>query len=150
MIRAATPDDLPALLEMGRVQFLGSEWHKRDPAAFDDESFLAYLEQLTESGLLLVADSGERVVGMFGANISALICNRNLLLLLGTLWYCEPEFRKDAGLALLEAAEQIAKARGVRFSVVSVDNDDEHSAALNRLYRRVGYQPTEQVYLRGL
>jgi len=148
MIRPAVPADAPRMLEMGYQQFLGSEWHKRD-AAFDPPSFLEYLEQLDRTGLMLVADTGERVVGMYGGSISPLMCDRNVLLFLGTFWYCEPEFRKEAGLPLLAAAEKAAKARGVRFNVVSID-DGERSAALNRLYQRAGYGPAEQVYMKGL
>ena len=147
MIRPAVPADAPRMLEMGYQQFLGSEWHKR--AAFDPPSFLEYLEQLDRTGLMLVADTGDRVVGMYGGNISPLMCDRNVLLFLGTFWYCEPEFRKEAGLPLLAAAEKAAKARGVRFNVVSID-DGERSAALNRLYQRAGYGPAEQVYMKGL
>jgi hypothetical protein len=141
MIRAATPADTPRLVEMGRTQFESSDWHGR--AGFDADSFAEYLGQ----ALVLVADTGERVVGMFGGTIGAPPFNRNLPIFLGTFWYCEPEFRKEAGLPLLAAGEKAAKARGVRFSIVSTD-DGERSAALTRLYRREGYQPAEQTYLK--
>ncbi len=149
MIRPATPADASRLLEMGLAQFRGSDWSRREAFVFDAESFLAYLEELASTGLLLVAEIGGRVVGMYGGHLNPLSCNRNISLLLGTLWYCEPEFRKEAGLPLLAAGEKAAKARGVRFSVVSVD-DGEHRPALSRLYQRVGYQLAEQVFLKGL
>ena len=147
MIRPAVPADAPRMLEMGYQQFLGSEWHKR--AAFDPPSFLEYLEQLDRTGLMLVADTGDRVVGMYGGNISPLMCDRNVLLFLGTFWYCEPEFRKEAGLPLLAALEKAAKSRGIRFGVVGVD-DGERSAALSKLYQRAGYQPAEHVHIKRL
>jgi hypothetical protein len=148
MIRPAVPADFPAMLEMGKTQHLGSEWAKRD-TPFDEDSFTDYLGQAIQTGLALVADNGERVVGMFGGNIGAPAFNRNIQIFLGTFWYCEPEFRKEAGLPLLTAGEKAVKARGVRFGVVSTD-DGEDSAALNRLYRRVGYQFAEQVFLKEL
>ncbi len=144
-IRDATPADIPRMVELGRLQFAGSDWQGR--AGFDGDSFASYLGQ---AGIVLVADTGQRIVGMFGGTIGTPAFNRNIPVFLGTFWYCEPEYRREAGLPLLAAGEKAAKARGVRFSVVSVDDGDEHSAALNRIYRRGGYRPAEQTYLKGL
>ncbi len=147
-IRRAVPDDAPRLLEMGLAQFKESGWSKRDASVFNALDFLKYIEQLDRTGLIFVADSG-RVVGMVGADITTLNCNRNILLFQGIFWYCEPEFRREAGLPLLAKLERAAKSRGVRFGVVGVD-DGERSAALSRLYQRVGYKPAEQLHIKRL
>jgi len=150
MIRAASPADAPRMLEMGYAQFCDSGWQKREESCvFDPPSFLEYLAQLHRTGLMLVAEEKDRVVGMVGADITTLNCNRNILLFQGIFWYCEPEFRKEAGLPLLAAVEKAAKARGVRFGVVGVDNG-ERSEALSRLYQRAGYQPAEHVHIKRL
>ncbi len=133
---------------MGKAQFVESGWCNRDAFVFDPPSFLEYLEQLDKRGLIFVADKGDRVGGMVGADITTLNCNRSILLFQGIFWYCEPEFRKEAGLALLAALERAAKSRGVRFGVVGVD-DGDRSPALSRLYQRAGYQPAEHVHATG-
>jgi len=149
IIRPAVPADAICLLELGYAQSKESAWHNRDAFVFDPPSFIDYLEQLSKTGVILVAEKDGHIGGAYGANITTLTCNRHILLSQGVFWYCEPEFRKEAGLPLLAAGEKAAKSRGVRWAVVSTD-DGEHSAVLNRLYRMQGYKPAEQLHLKRL
>lgn len=145
MIRSAIPTDAPRLLELGLAQYNESV----PLCAFDALSFLEYIERLDRNGILLVAEIDSRVVGMVGVSVSALNYNRNVLIFSGALWYCEPTFRKVAGLAMMEAMERAARERGVHFGVVGVDYG-ERSPALSRLYRRSGYKPSQYIHIKRL
>lgn len=149
IIRPAIPSDALRLLELGQAQFKESGWCNRDAFVFDGPSFLQYLEELDRRGLIFVAEKDGRVGGMVGADITTLNCNRNILLFQGIFWYCEPEFRREAGLPLLAMLEKAAKSRGIRYGVVGVD-DGERSAALSKLYQRAGYRPAEHVHIKRL
>ncbi len=149
-IRPALPTDAPRLLEMGLMQYQESGWEKRGEACvFDAVSYLEYLEKLDQTGIMLVADTGERVVGMVGADITSLNCNRGVLIFQGVFWYCEPEYRREVGLPLLSAIEKASRERGVQYGVVGVD-DGDRSPALSRLYQRAGYRPAEHIHIKRL
>jgi GNAT superfamily N-acetyltransferase len=149
-IRPSVPSDAPRLLEMGMAQHRESGWEEREPlCTFDADSFGAFLDHLAGAGILLVADEDGRAVGMVGALIDGMVCNRNVHLFKGVLWYCEPDARRKYSLALLSAIEAEAKARGVHFGAVGVD-DGDRSPALSRLYRRAGYRPAEHMHIKRL
>ncbi len=147
MIRAADPDDLPALLAMGRA--FNEEAGYAEEIPFCEESFGKTLAALANAGLLLVADKGDGPVGMAGADVGPAICNHAILLSREAFWYVQPAHRKGLGGALLAALEEKATAYGAHiFDVVA--EDGKRSEALARLYRARHFNPAERTFRKRL
>lgn len=147
MIRPATPNDMPRLLEMGRAFNLEAGYAEQIP--FCEESFSKTLAILGNANLLLVADKGEGAIGMAGADVAPSICNHKILLSREAFWYVEPAHRKGLGGALLTALEATVRAHGASiFDVVA--EDGKRSEALARLYRARHFSPAEITFRKRL
>lgn len=150
-IRDAKPDDVKALIEMGRAFFDEAGMPERFRAlgvpdlAFCPESFVLSCEMLAEKGILLVAESGGEVVGMLGAALSPALWNLRVGIAHECWWYVRPDKRKGVGVALLKAYEQKAAERGVVLSAMVAEHG-LRGDAVGRLYRAKDYVPAETVY----
>lgn len=147
MIRAAVPDDAPALIEMGRAFFEEAGW--ADKAAFCPTSFALTLERLAEAGILLVFEKDGRPVGMAGALYSPAYWNEKVLIGQELFWYCEKLHRKGAGTELLRQLESAAKARNVKFFGMVAEHGLRHEA-LAQVYKRAGYSLAEHTFCKAL
>lgn len=150
MIRAATEEDIPDLLRMGR-EFYAQSGAWPDLAAFDAASVTATLRHLIVSpdGILLAAEQGGSVVGMAGALLYPLWLNTVHRTGQELFWFVAPQHRRGLGGRLLTALERAAKAAGAQ-SFTMICEADLRADALGRVYRRAGYRPTERAYMKGL
>lgn len=138
MIRAATLDDIPALLEMGRK--FADDAGVTARIGWDDESVSDLLEALIDSddGIVLVSERG-----MIGGYVAAHPFNRNVRMFVELFWRAED----GQGLALLNAAEAQAEALGaVKSVMVAMDGMERTS----RLYGRLGYALCEAQYMKDI
>ncbi len=148
-VRPAAKDDLAAIMEMGQAFF--EESGLSDCTDFDGNSFHTAVRKLIEgnfTGIILVAED-ERIVGMAACLIYPFYFNVNTSVAQEIFWYCEPDHRFGAGAALLDELEQAAKRRGVSVFIAASMSGLRDSALL-RLYRRRGYKPAENTYIKRM
>jgi predicted N-acetyltransferase YhbS len=149
-IRLAQPEDLVALLEMGREFFDVSG--NGAFTTFDETSLTATLIAVmsgVSGGVLLVAETGGQVVGMASCVVFPFYANMNTLIGQEIFWWVKPEYRKGIGGALMDELEAEAKRKGAKI-FIGANLSGEHDAAFARLYRRRGYSPGEQTHIRIL
>lgn len=147
MIRAAHPDDIPKMIEMGRA--FVDEAGYADTVGFNAESFATTLQILGHAELLFVAEKGGTVVGMAAADVAPSICNHAVRVGREAFWYVEPAHRKGIGKELLSALQCAAKNHGATFFDV-VAEDGKRSKALARIYERAGFSPAERTFRKRL
>ncbi|MDZ4254211.1 MAG: GNAT family N-acetyltransferase [Sulfuritalea sp.] len=142
-IREATADDIPRMVEMGMRFNELSEYRERIKAKAD--AITATLGTLIDSpsALVLLAERDGRAVGMIGA-IATLHIYSGEPVMSELFWWVEPEYR-GIGLRLLHAAEDWARANNLTQSVM-ISPSPEVSA----LYRRLGYSPLEEQFVKTL
>ena len=140
MIRPATVDDIPQLLAMG--QRFADDAGVTDWIEWDDASVTRLLHHLIESedGVCLVSDNG-----MFGGFIYPHEFNNSILLFREVFWRSEG----FEGVKMLLRAEEWARAKGARLSgmftpIKQVTGD------VGPLYERLGYRPSERIYMKEL
>lgn len=109
---------------------------------WDGESVTALLEYLIEddNGILLTSDRG-----MFGGFVFPHEFNRSVLVFKECFWRSEG----FEGVKMLKQAEEWARSKGAKFSgmftPIKMDPD-----GVGRLYERLGYSPTERIYMKEL
>lgn len=144
-IRPATDVDIPRLVEMG-TRFI-SETTYRDRITNSPDAMLALAERLLTGGddaTVLVADRAGAVVGMIG--LVAFAHHISGERVVGEVcWWVDPEARGSAGVRLLKAAEQWARARGATAIQMIAPTDD-----VARIYLALGYVPVETTFQRNL
>jgi N-acetylglutamate synthase-like GNAT family acetyltransferase len=138
MIRAATLDDIPALLDMGRK--FADEAGVTARVGWDDKSVSDMLYGLIESedGIVMVSDKG-----MIGGYVASHPFNRAVRMFVELFWRAED----GQGLALLNAAEAQAEALGATKSVMVAMGGMERTT---RLYSRLGYTLCEAQYIKDI
>lgn len=138
MIRQAVTSDIPNIMVLGKE--FADEAGVTARVGWDDESVEALLHALIESedGILLVSDDG-----MIGGAVYPHPFNQNVRLFVEMFWRA----RDGNGLALLKAAEALAKERGASRSVMVAMNDMDRT---RRLYGRMGYDPLEAQFIKDL
>jgi GNAT superfamily N-acetyltransferase len=149
-IREAEPNDLSALLDMGREFFEVSG--NGAFTTFDEPSLIATLIALmsgVSGGVLLVAETAGQVVGMAACVVFPFYANMETLIGQEVFWFCKPDYRKGIGGEILDELEAAAKRKGAKV-FISANLSGEHDAAFERLYRRRGYTPAENTHIRIL
>lgn len=141
MIRRATHEDIPRIVEMGG-QFIETTF----PAAmtFNGPAIAILAQQLMdgEDGTVFVAEHDHRVSGMI-----ALIMMRqpmsDELLAVELVWWVETHGRD--GLQLLAEAEHWGRSKGAtRLQMIAP------SERVCQLYERLGFRKVEVAYIRAL
>ena len=134
MIRAATRDDIPRVVE------LGAAFHAMCPyraIPFDPEGFKVFAGKLIDGGVILLSDDG-----MIGGLLNPLYFNPAVILAAELFWYAG-----TTGRQLREAFEAWAKDQGAHGAAFSGLADDRH-AAIRRVFERAGYAPAEQAFFK--
>lgn len=143
MIRDATIDDVPRLVEMGRRFWADSPY--RLTLTENPAQMATIAERLVTQadGVVLVAATPFGLVGMLGLLLFAHHLSAELVA--GEVfWYVEPEHR-GAGLRLLKQAEEWARAHGARrLQMIAPDT------RVGQVYARFGYTPVEVAYQKDL
>lgn len=136
MIRPATYDDFPMMLEMGRA--FAEEAGVIARVGWDDASVIDTLETLIDSGILLVSEQG-----MIGGLVAQHPFNHAVKVFSELFWRAED----GQGLALLKEAERLAKEQGATVSaMVAMDGMDR----TRRLYKKLGYEYCEGQFMKVL
>lgn len=147
MIRAATPEDVPAIVEMGEAFFEEAGWAAK--AKFCRASFAETAKRLMEGGFLLVVDKGKGPVGMAGGVASPAYWNEKVVIGQEIFLYVKPTDRKGSGKELLRQLESAAKARNVQFFGMVSEHGLRHDA-LKAVYERAGYSLAEHTFCKAL
>lgn len=144
MIRRATPDDLPRIIEMGQ-RFIAETPYRDLISEADPERVTDLVVKVATSpdGVILIADDDGNVTGMIAMVVgehpySGERTGSELV------WWVEPEHR-GYGLRLLKAAEEWARDRGATRIHMVAPNDQ-----IGALYARLGYTPAETTYMRSI
>lgn len=140
MIRDASLSDIPAMLELGKR--FADDAGVTDWVEWDADSVTAMLVFLIEddNGICLVTDGG-----MFGGFVFPHEFNKSVLVFKEVFWRAE----RGGGVRMLKRAEAWAKAKGARLSgmfapIRQVGGD------VGPLYQRLGYAPSERIYMKEL
>lgn len=144
MIRAAHPDDIPALVKMGAAFHAESPWASA-LAPFDPKSFEATCRLLGERGGLLVAEADGEVVGMIGAQVSPLYFNTAVPVAQEVFWYAAPAHRKGLGMALLDVLEDRAADGGAR-ALITAAMQSLRGEAVSTILERAGFPLVERMH----
>jgi hypothetical protein len=149
-IRAAQPEDLGALLEMGREFFD----HSGNGAftSFDESSLTATLITLmsgVSGGVLLVADIDGRAVGMAACLVFPFYANHSTLIGQEVFLWVDPAYRGAVGEAMLDELEAAALRKGAKV-FINANLAGERDAAFARYYRRRGCVPAENTHIKVL
>lgn len=143
MIRRATTDDAPRLLEMG--QRFAAETEYRDLISVRSKPLeTAILSILgNPDGATFVSGTDATLTGMIAllAYDHPFSGERTAF---EVVWWVDPESRGD-GLRLLRAAEGWARGQGIAKMQMVAPNE-----RIGALYRRLGYAPVETSYQRSL
>jgi len=147
IIRAAKPEDLSSIVDMGEAFFEEAGWASK--AQFCRDSFTATAKRLMEHGILLVVDKGNGPVGMAGGVASPAYWNEKVVIGQEIFLYIKPTDRKGSGKELLRQLESAAKARNVQFFGMVSEHGLRHDA-LKAVYERAGYSLAEHTFCKAL
>ena len=142
MIRAATPEDFPAIEKHGEAFW--------DLSYIDIPyragSALPYIELCFSHGLLLVAETDGEVIG-FAAGVKApLMGDSNVIQGSEIAWWVDPAHRKGGiGIRLLKALEQAARDAGCTFWNM-VYMEVSMPETVRDMYIKLGYRLNETTY----
>lgn len=148
MIRKATINDIPTIIEMGREFCVSAGW--TEIVAYDDASIEASLCNMIEGEnfSLLVACNGDEIIGMAGSAYSPFYFNYDHKTGSEMFFWINPAHR-GRGLDLLDHMERDAREAGcASFSMGAMDR--LRPEATGRLYLRRGYRPNEHTWIRRL
>lgn len=149
-IRHAEPEDLPALLDMGR-EFFEASGNARF-TTFDEPSLTATLMGLMSGvpeGCVLVADLDGLVIGMAGCVVFPFYANASTLIGQECFFWVDPSYRGAVGEVLLDELENSAMKLGARM-FINANISGERDKAFARYYRRRGCVPAEQTHIKVL
>lgn len=145
-IRQAIPEDIPAILELGRS--LHAESHYRAYPLDTHRVVTAIREILSTSGrtcLFLAENAKGELAGMLSARIANLFYFDRLVAQ-EQMFYVHPEWRgSSAATKLLMAGRRWAANRGASEFMVSV-NGGIGLEAMPRLMRRLGFTHVGQTF----
>lgn len=145
MIRPATEEDMPRVLEMSMHFYPLTSYWTRSKIPMDCEYVSALIMGLIDNGILNVAVVDDRVVGMVVLVYIPFLFNPNYSTAGEIIWWVEPEY-SGAGLgrALLQSVESSAREKGVRH-IQMIDLATSPIQA-GKLYESEGYELTEKVW----
>lgn len=136
MIRRATLDDVPEIVDLG-ARFLAYSRHRDIP--LDRAAFGNFAAGMIDSGVIFLSDEG-----MIGAVRCPLYFNPAVIVAAEVFWFAPKE-----GQALKAAFEQWAVEIGayaIQYSAIV----DDHAKAVDRIYRRSGCVPIETAYFKRI
>ncbi len=143
IVRRAQFDDVPEILAMGR-KFYGAT-HYAAFADYSTDSAQALVELMLSSGVLLLAESEDVLLGMVGLIVAPFPFNAQITSAHEIMWWVDPAAQgRGAGVALLQAVEPACRALGVTLiQMTHLANSPPQAAAL---YERLGFALCESSY----
>ena len=134
MIRRATLEDMPDVVR------LADEFRAYSPYSaipLDEDAFTAFAARLIEHGVILMSEDG-----LLGGCLNPIYFNPAYVFAAELFWWA-----RKGGQDLLRAFEGWAQeqgAVGVQFTGLR----DDHSRAIERVFRRAGYAPIETAFIK--
>lgn len=145
IVRSATEDDTPALLDMGREFYATTDYPAL--ADYDEASVMALIDYMRDTGVLLVAEVADALVGMAGLILAPFPFNRRITTANEVVWWVTPGARDSgAGVALMRAIPAACKALGA--STVNMVLLSSSPPQAGCIYERMGYTLCESSYMR--
>jgi len=143
MIRQATIEDMPRLVEMGRRFAAETEYRKIIEVKPERIEASVVSLMANPDGVFFVSGSDGSPTGMIAmlAYDHPFSGERTAF---EVVWWVDPEARGD-GVRLLRAAEGWAKEQGIHKVQMVAPNE-----RVGALYQRLGYEPVEVSYQRSL
>lgn len=149
-IRRAEPNDLGEIIDMGREFFEQSGSQKF--TTFDEASFVTTIIALmsgVSGGVLLVADVGERCVGMASSVTFPFYCNMATKIAQEIFWFVKPDCRNGIGATLLDELESEALRGGAEVFLTAA-LPGLRDRAIGKVYEKRGYAPAENSFIKRL
>lgn len=149
MIRHATTDDLPRLLEMGARFWSQAPWGDLKPyipeyCAADHAKML--VERIHDPNSILLTD-GQNCMAL--ATLAPMDVAASVTVCMVGYWWAEPEARGRLGIEMLDRMEQeAAKARAAIIFVAPAVASRGH--AVGRLLERRGYNLVDLTFAKGV
>jgi GNAT superfamily N-acetyltransferase len=142
-IRQAVEADTPALLRMGAAFFATTSYSAF--ATYDADAVSRLVDQMRETGVLLVAEDGGALVGMAGLVVAPFMFDARVIAAYEVMWWVDPAAQGGGtGKALLAAIEPACRARGcTAIQMVHLATSPPQASAL---YERMGYAHSESSY----
>lgn len=149
-VRTATVEDLPCYMDLAAAFVATTPVNHLIP--FDRDSTAAFVEAALDSDnmVVLVAEDDAEIVGITAALAYPMYFNPSKLVAQELWWYIKPNAR--GGLAsklLFQEIEKWGKSKqAAAMFMIALDNDRVTTMA--KMYGRLGYAPTERVFVKGL
>ena len=132
---------------MGGKFFAEAKW--KAPLVWSDKSAAIALTDLIENpdAIVLIAKKDGESIGMVGGMVYPVWYNSDIIMGQEFFWYVKPEERRGVGKKMLDELERIAKEKGaVIFEMMSMDA----MPSLDKFYTKVGYEPSEKIFIKRL
>lgn len=144
IIRDAEINDFDALERLG-IAFA----HDAGQVDVDPETLGITIGNLIESGILKVAVNGS-VIGCAGALVFPHWWNASELVAQELFWFVDEDHRNtSAGIRLLLALEKSAKSMGAK-KMMMLCLEDLDGEKVAKMYKKLGYIPQEQTFVKDL
>lgn len=147
MIRKATHDDIPRIVEMSDKFYAQTRYVDIAPMAIESAAGLAII--MMKQGVMLLAESESEVVGMVGLFIEPFTFNIAKTMATEIVWWVDPDHQRSGiGAELLAAIEPACRERGA--DMIRMMCLAGQSEAAEAIYTRMGYTPSEHAYTKVL
>lgn len=142
MIRLATEDDFPAIIELCREFWT----HTRYDEEFDADHCLIMVNYTLDQGLCIVLEIDGKVCGFMAAIKTFLLASTQAEHLTELGFWINPDQRRGRnGVVLIQFMEQLAKDQGIKYMNL-VAMESSMPKEVKRLYESLGYEKSETVY----
>lgn len=149
MIRTATPDDIPAMVDMGRDFHEAAGWADITPFDADDcAQTIANMIAVTSAIALVVEEDGA-LIGMAGGVTTPIYFNYGHKTGQELFFWMRPGTRNGDGKKLLDALEDAAREQGCQ-SWMMIALEKIRPNATGALYKRRGYRLAEHNWIKRL
>jgi GNAT superfamily N-acetyltransferase len=147
IIRQATHEDIPRIVEMGRAFYAASGYEAIAPASIPSIAGLAIVTM--EQGVMLVAESDDRVVGMASLFLEPFTFNPEVTVASELAWWIDPDHRGGTlAVRMLHAIGEACQSKGVK--VIRMAALESSPPQVAGLYGRAGYVRSDSHYMRIL
>lgn len=136
MIRKATAQDIPLIVELG-AEFLAVSPHAWIP--LDRDAFTEFAGRLVEHGVVFLSEDG-----MIGGLLSPFFFNPAVTTAAELFWFARKEGRQ-----LREAFEAWAKDQGAA-CMTCAGLVNEREATIRKVYERAGYVAKEVAFMKRI
>lgn len=147
IIRHAIETDMPVIVGMSRRFYATTSY--ADIAPIDDDAVVSLATAMIDTGVLLVAEMGNTLVGMVGLMVVPFYFNRNVRTAHEVVWWVDPD-KQGAGVgkALLAAVDKACiEAGAVAVQMLTLANSPPQAS---EMLCRFGYKPTESLHTKEL